>query len=262
MIEVDDGADRTPRDIVGRFVRGLDAPCVIVSREALAGLDEAIRIEVPRAPAPERRGLWRDALGPAWVGRLNGQLDTVVAQFDLDPPAVAAAARDADAVGHDDADTLSGDGAAERLWAACRVRARPRLDDLAERIVSAAAWDDLVLPDTALEALRALAGQVRGRARVYEDWGFAARGSRGLGISALFAGPSGTGKTMAAEVLANELRLDLYRIDLVRGGEQVHRRDREEPAQGLRCGRPGRSAAGVRRGRRALRPAHRREGQP
>jgi SpoVK/Ycf46/Vps4 family AAA+-type ATPase len=55
---------------------------------------------------------------------------------------------------------------------------------------------------------------VRQRTTVYETWGFAVKGARGLGISALFVGASGTGKTMAAEVLANELRLDLYRIDL------------------------------------------------
>ena len=55
---------------------------------------------------------------------------------------------------------------------------------------------------------------MRRRATVYEDWGFAAQSARGLGISALFSGPSGTGKTMAAEVLARELRLDLYRVDL------------------------------------------------
>ena len=55
---------------------------------------------------------------------------------------------------------------------------------------------------------------MRQRAKVYETWGFAAKSARGLGISALFTGISGTGKTMAAEVLANELRLDLYHIDL------------------------------------------------
>jgi SpoVK/Ycf46/Vps4 family AAA+-type ATPase len=62
--------------------------------------------------------------------------------------------------------------------------------------------------------LRDIALHVRNRTTVYQRWGFAAKGARGLGISALFAGVSGTGKTMAAEVLANELRLDLYRIDL------------------------------------------------
>ena len=64
------------------------------------------------------------------------------------------------------------------------------------------------------QTLRQLAAQVRHRLKVYETWGFAARGRRGLGVSALFTGASGTGKTMAAEVLARELGLDLYRIDL------------------------------------------------
>ena len=71
-----------------------------------------------------------------------------------------------------------------------------------------------MLPGCQLQTLREIAAQVRQRAKVYETWGFAAKGTRGLGISALFAGASGTGKTMAAEVLASELRLDLYRIDL------------------------------------------------
>ena len=94
------------------------------------------------------------------------------------------------------------------------MQARSRLDDLAQRIEPVADWDDLVLPDAQLQTLRDIAAQVRQRAKVYESWGFASKGTRGLGISALFAGASGTGKTMAAEVLANDLRLDLYRIDL------------------------------------------------
>src|SRR5205814_7229380 len=77
-----------------------------------------------------------------------------------------------------------------------------------------ASWDDLVLPDNQKQVLRHIAIHVRQRPKVYQSWGFATKGDRGLGISALFAGPSGTGKTMAAEVLARELRLDLYRIDL------------------------------------------------
>jgi SpoVK/Ycf46/Vps4 family AAA+-type ATPase len=99
-------------------------------------------------------------------------------------------------------------------WDTCRVRSRPRLEDLAQRIQPAAGWDDLVLPEAQRRILREVAVHVRQRTTVYERWGFAAKGVRGLGISCLFAGASGTGKTMAAEVLANELRLDLYRIDL------------------------------------------------
>jgi SpoVK/Ycf46/Vps4 family AAA+-type ATPase len=89
-----------------------------------------------------------------------------------------------------------------------------RLDALAQRIEPAAGWADLILPDGPLSTLRQIAAHVRHRLQVYEVWGFAAKGARGLGIAALFAGESGTGKTMAAEVLARELRLDLYRIDL------------------------------------------------
>src|SRR5262249_26205018 len=69
-------------------------------------------------------------------------------------------------------------------------------------------------PPPELEILREIALHVRARVVVYDDWGFARKSARGLGISALFEGPSGTGKTMAAEILASELDLDLYRIDL------------------------------------------------
>ena len=94
------------------------------------------------------------------------------------------------------------------------MQARPRLDDLAARIEPAAGWDDLVLPEAQRATLRQIAAQVRARTTVHQRWGFAARSSRGLGIAALFSGAAGTGKTMAAEVLAGELELDLYRIDL------------------------------------------------
>ena len=75
-------------------------------------------------------------------------------------------------------------------------------------------WNDLVLPRTEMELLTQIAAQVGRRNQVYRDWGFDRKMNRGFGINALFAGDSGTGKTMAAEVIANELRLNLYRIDL------------------------------------------------
>ena len=94
----------------------------------------------------------------------------------------------------------------ERLWDRCRDLSRPKLDSLAQRLDVKATWDDLVLPDEQTALLRQIAGQVRQRHKVYEQWGFAAKMNRGFGISALFAGESGTGKTMAAEVIANDLR--------------------------------------------------------
>ena len=88
------------------------------------------------------------------------------------------------------------------------------MDDLARRIESRAGWDDLVVPEPQRRILEDLVACVRYRTRVYDDWGFATRDCRGLGVTALFCGVSGTGKTLAAEVIANELELDLYRIDL------------------------------------------------
>jgi len=88
------------------------------------------------------------------------------------------------------------------------------LDNLAQRIESDARWDDMVLPEEQRRLLQEIVMHVRRRVTVYETWGFGSRGTRGLGLSVLFAGPSGTGKTSAAEVLAHELQLDLYRIDL------------------------------------------------
>jgi len=99
-------------------------------------------------------------------------------------------------------------------WDRCRDACRAGMDALARRIDLKAGWDDLVLPEEEQTLLSAIAGQVRHRLMVLEDWGFEARSNRGLGVTALFAGESGTGKTMAAEVIARDLRLDLYRIDL------------------------------------------------
>jgi SpoVK/Ycf46/Vps4 family AAA+-type ATPase len=94
------------------------------------------------------------------------------------------------------------------------VQARQRLEGQARLVAPVATWDDLVLPAPQRALLRQIEAHVRHRRRVHEDWGFAARTSRGLGITALFSGPSGTGKTLAAEVLARALDLDLYHVDL------------------------------------------------
>jgi len=95
-----------------------------------------------------------------------------------------------------------------------RDASRCALENFAHRVISGATWDDLILPESQLRSLHEIASHVIHRAKVYEAWGFSTKDSRGPGITALFAGVSGTGKSMAAEVLANHLRLDLYRVDL------------------------------------------------
>uniref|UniRef100_UPI0035C98E36 ATP-binding protein n=2 Tax=Nostoc TaxID=1177 RepID=UPI0035C98E36 len=101
-----------------------------------------------------------------------------------------------------------------RLWSACLASTRPQLDTLAQRLDPKATWDDIVLAPEETNLLHQIADQIRQRSQVYQNWGFDKRMNRGMGISALFAGESGTGKTMAAEVIANDLQLNLYRIDL------------------------------------------------
>ncbi|MGH8581313.1 MAG: ATP-binding protein [Gammaproteobacteria bacterium] len=181
---------------------------VFVGSQQPATLQRAtVRFAVNRPDRGEQKRLWEEALGAA-ATRVNGGLDGVAAQFRLSARSIAEA-------GQELAPALAaGDHPEGALWHACRGLERTRLEDLAQRIDAAAGWDDLILPEAQRSTLRQIAAHVKHRLKVYEDWGFARKGSRGLGISALFAGESGTGKTMAAEVLANELHLDVYRIDL------------------------------------------------
>lgn len=191
------------------FLENIQSPLLTISPQPLLlRRHRSIRLEVKRAKPDEQREMWQRALGPAAMP-LDGRLDGLVAQFNLGMNEIQAASSQALA-----GECLDGEELSVRLWEACCSESRPRLEDLAQRIEPAAEWDDLVLPKQQILVLREVGMHVRQRAQVYDSWGFAGKGSRGLGISALFAGDSGTGKTMAAEVLASDLKLDLYRIDL------------------------------------------------
>jgi hypothetical protein len=183
----------------------LPAPLFLASREPLRLRRPFLRLEVEKPPPAEQKQLWARALGPA-AGKLNGTLDNLAQHFRLSAKTIHATSLLSAVVAQPSQPT--------ELWNACRALARPRLEDLAQRIVPSAGWEDLILPEPQTQILRQLVDQVRHRMKVYESWGFSDKGRRGLGVSALFAGGSGTGKTLAAEVLARDLDLDLYRIDL------------------------------------------------
>jgi hypothetical protein len=196
--------------LVGRVLERCRGIVLVATHERHdVGTRPTMVIPVSKPVPAEQRLAWREALREG-AERLNGHLDDLVSHFALSGQGIRSAALDATGRLSSQPDL----GADIALWDACRIQARPRMDDLAQRIESDTTWDALVLPDAQRQVLREMAAHVRHRATVYERWGFAGRGNRGLGTSALFAGASGTGKTMAAEVLANELRLDLYRIDL------------------------------------------------
>ena len=186
---------------------------IVGSRERMQAEREILAVRVPKSDVCAQRALWRQALAGV-PHTLDGHIEAVVQQFDFGPQAivqaVAAAQSRARLRAPDDGAGLTADD----LWQACREQAGWRIEELAQRIIPCYTWEDIILPEDALRQLQEVAAQVAHRPQVYETWGFGAKLSRGRGISALFAGPSGTGKTMAAEILANHLKLDLYRIDL------------------------------------------------
>jgi len=210
--QVEGAADPETRRFLVAALDRLELDCFIASRRRWPGARPLMPVWVPRVDSADRRSLWQAALAEEGL-QANGSLDALVHQFELGPSGIADAVRTARRMVAVTENGSTPDPAA-LIWAACRERSGPTLDELAQRIEPAHGWDDIVLPEDAYQQLREIAAQVRLRARVYESWGFGAKLSRGRGISALFSGPSGTGKTLAAEVLAGEFDLALYRIDL------------------------------------------------
>jgi hypothetical protein len=185
----------------------------LTARQRWPGPAGRVSVHEVVLPAPDvgvRRAAWAAALSSDGLDLQASWLDELVAQFRLTPgqvhDAVAEVRRNGAAVG---------DPASLADWyAACRRQASRRLAELAQKLSPPHHWEDLVLDQDRLEQLRELCNQVRQRERVLGDWGFQGRIAAGRGLAALFAGPPGTGKTMAAGVIANQLGLDLYRIDL------------------------------------------------
>jgi ATPase family associated with various cellular activities (AAA) len=201
--------DRPREWAIDRLLERAGGLVLVSTRDPRRDLRRAtVTIDVPRPTQEEQRDLWRLELGPS-SGAQEDRIEELVAHFDIGTARIRAACAEALTPPPSGPDELG-----ERLWDACRGQGRPRLDDLAQRIQPRAEWGDLVLPVALLDGLRQIAFQVRHRPTVYGAWGLGRRAVQGLGISVLFSGSSGTGKTMAAEVLAGDLRLDLYRVDL------------------------------------------------
>jgi hypothetical protein len=209
LILHDTGAPTAPGAVAG-FADRVVGHVLLVAAQAPDGVDRGVHGLPPAADdlaAARRR--WTAVLGPDRAGRVGGGLVRVAAQFRLDPGALDAAAAAA-APGIDTApDEVA---ATARLWhAAARAAAPTPLPGV--RIAEPAhGWADIVLPPPTAAALRRIEVHVRHSTRVFDEWGFPSR--RGRGVAALFAGPSGTGKTMAAEVLADALDLRVMTIDL------------------------------------------------
>ncbi|TLF52865.1 AAA family ATPase [Halomonas urmiana] len=186
--------------VAARLCARMEGLVILAGRQAPELAGECFPVDRP--DAPEQRRLWREALGR----RADSMdVDALAGQFRLGARRIAALAG---ALDEDD-----GENGIAALQRACRGEAPP-MTELAQPVPAQASWDELVLPEAQLFTLRQIAVHARHRLIVHHDWGFAGHCSRGLGIATLFWGDSGTGKTLAAEVLARDLDLALYRIDL------------------------------------------------
>jgi len=194
----DDLAEDGARALLGRFA-GYPGPLILgfetTTAPHLACARPLIEIALPEASAEARLELWRSAVPDADV--------TAVAQaYRLSNGEIASIGRELAATGP------------ERLKEAVERRLRTELQGLAERVTARASWDDLVLADELLERVRQLIDRHRHAAQVFDDWQLGRRVQRGRGVTALFSGPPGTGKTMLAQVIARELGLELFKVDL------------------------------------------------
>ncbi|MEM8612442.1 MAG: AAA family ATPase [Cyanobacteria bacterium P01_H01_bin.105] len=234
LLEWDDRSSENHASIpqrVDQFLEEVISPIMVSSRNR-QNLDAhtTVSFDVALPTELEQRHLWHTLLDTSPTA--NEHVQQLVTQFNLNTSLIQAAY--ADALGHLSSnssienemtgneaaaknvglDTAKFETVAPQLWQACRTQARPRMDNHARRIQSDTVWDDLILPEKQKYILQEIVAHLRQRSKVHSTWGFGGKSQRGLGITALFSGASGTGKTLAAEVLAQELQLDLYKIDL------------------------------------------------
>ncbi|MCC6623662.1 MAG: ATP-binding protein [Deltaproteobacteria bacterium] len=178
-------------------------------------LDTAVIHRLSFPTTQERIAIWYQAFARNGAVNVDPEILTVAARYPLaggaiERAAIAVVAR----VGPEKA--RIGDLRLEPVTEACRSQLTPRLQGVAQRIVTTFVWDDLILPKNEVENLREIVAYARFRPQVFDQWGYGRLLPYGRGLSVLFAGPPGTGKTMAAGIIGSELGMEVFRIDLSR----------------------------------------------
>ncbi len=210
LMSAEGGKDPRMR-LLAQHLNQCDGPVVLVSswRGADVGAQlPAVRIEWPIPDVATRGELWRELAG---AGDGGAELDLLAHRFPLGAGAIRRAIASAQVLaGRPPGSRLS----PSELQAGIRQNVAERLGGLAERVVIKQTWNELVLADDVMTRVVGLVGRVRHAHMVYEQWGYRSKMPRGVGVAALFSGPPGTGKTMVAGLIANELELELYQVDL------------------------------------------------
>ncbi|NEQ32920.1 MAG: ATP-binding protein, partial [Leptolyngbya sp. SIO4C5] len=201
---------------IALLMESLQSPFMVISRDRRPPVNRpVITYDIHNPTRQEQKELWQSAIAApdanGFSPDTNGFVEPLIAQFNLSANQIKAASLQALSLHPAPPSPLSPPSSPSpylpHLWHASRLQARPQLDDLAQRLSPRETWSDLILPDQPCRVLREIVAHIRQRTQVYETWGFSSKSNRGLGISALFAGVSGTGKTMAAGVLAQAAAL-------------------------------------------------------
>ncbi len=201
--------ERAFRDFSGPIFVGATSMTTLFGG-ARGGVSEVL---VPMPEPSQREALWERSISRSARLAPGTRLDELAKQFPLTGGAIVGAARGATVR----ARRRSPDRPVVRradLLDSARQQLTGKLATLATRVGTSLSWNDLVLPEEGMQRLKDLIGFAKHRKKVFEDWGFGALLPYGRGLSALFHGPPGTGKTMVAGIVAGELGMDLFRVDL------------------------------------------------
>lgn len=172
-----------------------------------------LRVEFSYPTTAERVQLWKRNLNGKKPPTSETELKQLASKFRFSAGQIedaAATARNLAQWREPVAEQLTTDD----LYAACRLQSNRKLSKLATKINPHYQWSDIILPTEQLQILREICNTVKYRALIYDEWGFDKKLALGKGLNVFFAGLPGTGKTMSADIIAGELGLDLYKIDL------------------------------------------------
>jgi adenylate kinase family enzyme len=211
-----EGEINTGLRILARAIETAPGPIAVTSR--MPGVDlgvadrRIVRVAWPVPGTASRRELWLRALGDDATSLPETDIDQLSLRYRLGAGGIGGGAAAARTIreARDPSSALT----MHDLQEGIRNNIAERLGELATRVEVKQSWDDLVLPPDTMEDVQSLIARVKYAHHVYEKWGFKQKMPRGIGVAALFSGPPGTGKTMVAGLLARELDLELYQIDL------------------------------------------------
>jgi AAA+ superfamily predicted ATPase len=193
------------REIIAAFLDGFPSTIVVITSQADTSLGTSrpiVRVRWPVPDAPIRRAMWE-----AFADQPAGDLDGLAQRYRVGPGSIARAVASARLLAPG---KLTADGLAIGL----RHNIAEDLGGLAQRVEVTQTWEDLVLADDTYGQIEALVARVRYAHQVLERWRYRGKMARGTGVAALFSGAPGTGKTMVAGLIARELDLELYQVDL------------------------------------------------